>query len=69
MADALATKSGYTFAIREKEGKIIGAIGIHDRGDDKAELGYWIALPYWNKGFATEAAKAVLNFGIKELKP
>ncbi|HFK5568431.1 GNAT family acetyltransferase [Elizabethkingia meningoseptica] len=66
--DALATKSGYTFAIREKEGKIIGAIGIHDRGDDKAELGYWIALPYWNKGFATEAAKAVLNFGIKELK-
>jgi len=66
--DALATKSGYAFAIREKEGKIIGAIGIHDRGDDKAELGYWIALPYWNKGFATEAAKAVLNFGIKELK-
>ncbi|AQX08777.1 GNAT family N-acetyltransferase [Elizabethkingia ursingii] len=66
--DALAAKTGYTFAIREKEGKIIGAIGLHDRGDDKAELGYWIAVPFWNKGFATEAALAILNFGIKELK-
>ncbi|KUY15741.1 GNAT family acetyltransferase [Elizabethkingia miricola] len=66
--DALIAKTGYTFAIREKEGKIIGAIGLHDRGDDKAELGYWIAVPFWNKGYATEAASAILNFGIKELK-
>jgi ribosomal-protein-alanine N-acetyltransferase len=66
--DALKSNTGYTFAIREKEGKIIGAIGLHDRGDDKAELGYWIAVPFWNKGFATEAAAAILNFGIKELK-
>ncbi|MCL1663807.1 GNAT family N-acetyltransferase [Elizabethkingia ursingii] len=66
--DALKSNTGYTFAIREKEGKIIGAIGLHDRGDDKAELGYWIAVPFWNKGFATEAASAILNFGIKELK-
>ena len=66
--DALTAKTGYTFAIREKEGKIIGAIGLHDRGDDKAELGYWIAVPFWNKGYATEAASAILNFGIKELK-
>lgn len=65
---ALTAKTGYTFAIREKEGKIIGAIGLHDRGDDKAELGYWIAVPFWNKGYATEAASAILNFGIKELK-
>ena len=51
-----------------KKGKIIGAIGLHDRNDDKAELGYWIAVPFWNKGYATEAASAILNFGIKELK-
>ncbi|CAM3346519.1 GNAT family N-acetyltransferase [Elizabethkingia occulta] len=66
--DALVAKTGYTFAIREKDGKIIGAIGLHDRADDKAELGYWIAVPFWNKGYATEAASAILNFGIKELK-
>ncbi|PUB35691.1 RimJ/RimL family protein N-acetyltransferase [Elizabethkingia sp. YR214] len=66
--DALTAKTGYTFAIREKEGKIIGAIGLHDRSDNKAELGYWIAVPFWNKGYATEAASAILNFGIKELK-
>lgn len=66
--DALTAKTGYTFAIREKEGEIIGAIGLHDRNDDKAELGYWIAVPFWNKGYATEAAAAILSFGIKELK-
>ena len=64
---AFETKKGFTFAIRNKEEKIIGAIGLHDREDDKAELGYWMAKPFWNQGFVTEAAKAVIDFGFKEL--
>ena len=43
------------------------AIGLHDREDGKAELGYWIAKPFWNNGFVTEAAKVILDFGFKEL--
>ncbi|ASK31418.1 GNAT family N-acetyltransferase [Chryseobacterium sp. T16E-39] len=65
--EAFENQSGYTFAIRDKEHQIIGAIGIHDRGDDKAELGYWLAVPFWNKGYVTEAASAVVEFGFKEL--
>ncbi|GAB0154994.1 GNAT family N-acetyltransferase [Chryseobacterium sp. Alg-005] len=62
-------KTGFTFAIRNKKNRIIiGAIGLHDRGDDKAELGYWLAKPFWNNGFVTEAAKAILVFGFKELQ-
>lgn len=64
---AFEMKTGFTFAIRNKE-KIIGAIGLHDRGDDKAELGYWLAKPFWNKGLVTEAAKAMIDFGLKELQ-
>jgi len=30
-------------------------------------LGYWIAIPYWNNGYVTEAAKAIIEFGFKEL--
>ncbi|NIF05631.1 GNAT family N-acetyltransferase [Chryseobacterium sp. Tr-659] len=65
--EAFENNTGYTFGIRNKEGQIIGAVGIHDRDDDKAELGYWIGIPYWNKGYVTEAAKAIVNFGFNEL--
>lgn len=65
--EAFETNKGYTFAIRNKENKIMGAIGIHGRGDDKAEIGYWLAVPFWNQGYVTEAAKAVIDFGFKEL--
>jgi RimJ/RimL family protein N-acetyltransferase len=40
--------------------RIIGACGIGNY-DGSAELGYWIARPYWGLGFATEAAHAVVN--------
>jgi len=32
------------------------------------DLGYRMIPKYWNKGYATEAAKACLNFGIDQLK-
>ncbi|ASW75186.1 GNAT family acetyltransferase [Chryseobacterium piperi] len=65
--EAFENQSGYIFAIRDKSRKIIGTIGVHDRGDDKAELGYWLAVPFWNKGYVTEAALAVVEFAFKEL--
>jgi len=33
-----------------------------DNGD--AELGYWIGKPYWGRGYATEAARAVMTLGF-----
>ena len=39
--------------------RLIGACGIHNANGD-AELGYWIARPYWGLGFASEAARAVI---------
>jgi ribosomal-protein-alanine N-acetyltransferase len=66
--EAFSNKTGYTFAIRDKEHRIMGAVGLHDRGDDKAELGYWLAVPFWNKGYVTEAAEAIVRFGFETLK-
>jgi RimJ/RimL family protein N-acetyltransferase len=40
--------------------RLIGACGLGDRNGE-AELGYWIARPYWGLGFASEAGRAVLN--------
>jgi len=36
--------------------------------DLHAEVGYWIALPYWRQGFATEAARALVSYAFDELK-
>lgn len=40
--------------------EIVGAIGLADRGHG-AELGCWIAREHWNRGYATEAIRAVLG--------
>jgi ribosomal-protein-alanine N-acetyltransferase len=34
---------------------------------NRAELSYWIGTPYVGKGFATEASKAIIDFGFNEL--
>jgi ribosomal-protein-alanine N-acetyltransferase len=45
----------------ERRGKLIGVCGYmpHERGS--AELGYWIGKRWWGQGFATEAARAVVD--------
>lgn len=37
-------------------------------GSDAVEMGYDLASAYWNRGLATEAAKAVLDFAANDLK-
>lgn len=64
------TKSQYTFAIRLKSTReFIGGIGlILNKRHNRATLGYWVAEPFWNYGYVTEATKVVLAFGFKTLK-
>jgi RimJ/RimL family protein N-acetyltransferase len=40
--------------------QLVGSCGLAER-DGHAELGYWIARPFWGKGYATEAARAIVN--------
>ncbi len=40
--------------------QLVGACGIAQR-DSAAELGYWIARPFWGMGYASEAAAAVIG--------
>ena len=58
------------FAIVDgSKGFLIGGIGITNinKEFENAEIGYWIALPYWGNGYCTEAAQAVLKHGFKVL--
>jgi RimJ/RimL family protein N-acetyltransferase len=44
----------------------IGVVGIDWREPDAPELGYWLGVEYWGQGFATEAARAVIDFTFEE---
>jgi [ribosomal protein S5]-alanine N-acetyltransferase len=33
----------------------------------RAELGYWLGVPHWGKGYATEAARALVKYGFETL--
>lgn len=48
--------------------EFIGGIGLRvNKRFNNAELGFWIAEPFWNKGIVTEASKEVLTFGFEEI--
>jgi RimJ/RimL family protein N-acetyltransferase len=48
--------------------ELIGAIGlVIDKGFNRGELGYWIGKAYWNRGYATEGSRAVLEYGFNQL--
>jgi RimJ/RimL family protein N-acetyltransferase len=52
----------------EVNGEAAGAIGLHPQNDvyrKNAELGYWLAEPYWGKGIITEAIVQMVDYGFK----
>ena len=61
---ANANGEGLTLAITPK-GKpkaVIGRVGIAPGlGSGEAHLGYWLGRPFWNRGYATEAARALVD--------
>ncbi|WP_340064770.1 GNAT family N-acetyltransferase [Ascidiimonas aurantiaca] len=62
-------KTQMIFAIRlKKTSRFIGGIGLTlTRAFNRAEMGYWMSEPNWNKGYMSEAAKAVVRFGFEEM--
>jgi RimJ/RimL family protein N-acetyltransferase len=53
----------HVFAIDLPGDGLIGVIGAHRKalptGQTGAELGFWVARPFWGRGFASEAARVV----------
>lgn len=60
---------GLRLAITLRDGDAFcGGIGLRMRpAHHRAELGYWLGVPYWRCGYATEAAEAVVRYGFETL--
>jgi RimJ/RimL family protein N-acetyltransferase len=59
---------GITWGIAMGNGPILGTIRlVLNPADNHAELGYWVGKPYWNNGYCTEAARAVVAYGFDTL--
>jgi RimJ/RimL family protein N-acetyltransferase len=55
--------------VRKTDQVLIGSISFIaiEQEHSRAELGYWVGKPYWGKGYATEAADALVQYGFNEL--
>jgi RimJ/RimL family protein N-acetyltransferase len=64
-------RTKFQLAVTLKENKqLIGNCGIRMDSPDatEADIGYELAPQHWGKGYATEAARAMVEFGFTELR-
>ena len=61
-------------AVLKETGEYIGYCGVYPHFGNggaiagEGSLGFTLARPYWNRGLGTEAARAFLDFGFRELR-
>lgn len=68
MVEAKDPDREQSFAIEHADFGVIGVVGFHlESGAELAlpELGYWLGRTFWGRGFATEAATALLRWAAE----
>ena len=62
-------KIGFCGVFEKKTGNFLGWCGIWRLQEtDELEIGYAIAKRFWNRGYATEAARSFLQYAFETLK-
>jgi RimJ/RimL family protein N-acetyltransferase len=61
------SESETAFAITRTDDVLIGICGLIMKPRKAPEIGYWLGVPYWGHGYATEAARAVIDHAFEDL--
>ena len=66
--DELTGQRRFFFAmVARASGDLVGVISLTRNGADEGEIGYWVGLPYQGRGFAREAAGAMIAMAFEAL--
>ena len=53
------------WAIRDAMGDLIGGVGLLNiRQGERAEIGYWLAKPFWGQGIMTSVVRRICDFAF-----
>jgi RimJ/RimL family protein N-acetyltransferase len=64
---ANASDGEIVFLIATRGGTVVGGCGIARFGEEPPEIGYWLGVPFWGQGYATEAVRAVIDHAFGDL--
>ena len=64
----IASQQRETVFLIENNHTPVGMVGIDWPDPDRPGLGYWLGVEYWGQGFATEAARAAIDFAFEEFE-
>ena len=67
--EAWTARRHVTYAITDvTDGTLLGAVGLSlAPAHARAEVGYWIGVPYWGRGYASEAAATLFDWAFGTL--
>jgi RimJ/RimL family protein N-acetyltransferase len=60
------SREGEACFVVTRDSRLIGACSV-DLREEGPELGYWLGAPFWGRGYATEAARALIDFAFGDL--
>ena len=69
--EVLSAEGTYAVVLKETN-ETVGSVGLmkaaaanFEIGENDAELGYWIGVPYWGRGLIPEAAKELIRYAFE----
>ena len=61
LSTVLAAPNSYAVTL-SSTGELVGSIALRvDADETETSIGYWIGVPYWGNGYASEAGRAIIE--------